>query len=166
MACCVTPASAELAGGPRCSAGFGPGTKPKIARLGLCYPRALNIRICRTSRVLVSCSTTGFCRKTNGPHAADGASLPHGYCPCCFVLCVFTFLGFPNTFSASRMIFFFLKIYKNPNTKMRKGGNAAVSSWFNPCSRNYGRRFIRHLFCATQAAFTPRKSPLDSSPLL
>lgn len=64
----LAPASAELRSGPQCSAGFGPGTKPKIARLGLFYPRAFNIRLCRTSRVHISRSTIGF-RKDTTCHA-------------------------------------------------------------------------------------------------
>lgn len=82
----LAPASAELRSGPQCSAGFGPGTKPKIARLGLFYPRAFNIRLCRTSRVHISRSTIGFRKDTTCHALLMGESLPPGYCPCCFVL--------------------------------------------------------------------------------
>lgn len=165
MACCVTPASAELRSGLWCSAAFGPGTKPKIARLGLSYPRAFNICLWRPSRMLISCSTIGFCRQTNRPHAADGASLPHGYCPCCFVLSVFSVLAFPNTLFASRLVKKNTTI-QTPRWVKEETLLFSIFSLLNLCSRKYGWRFIRDLFCVTQLAFTPQKSPLDSSPLL
>lgn len=66
--------------------GLALGQKPKIARLGLFYPRAFNIRLCRTSRVHISRSTIGFREDTTCHALLMGESLPPGYCPCCFVL--------------------------------------------------------------------------------
>lgn len=124
MACCVTPASAELRNGPQCGAGFGPGIKPKIARLGLFYPRAFNIRLCRTSCVHISRSTIGSRKDTTCHTLLMGKSLPPGYCPCCFVLSALYLLFqasfFPRAIPLFKRIYI---VYQNTS----QGGHAPAS---------------------------------------
>lgn len=102
--------------------GLALGQKPKIARLGLFYPRAFNIRLCRTSRVHISRSTIGFREDTTCHTLLMGESLPPGYCPCCFVLNALYLLFLAPFFSSG------IPLFKRINSvyQVSKGGHASV----------------------------------------
>lgn len=124
MACCVTPASAELRSGPQCSAGFGPGTKTKNRSPWIILSSSVQYSPLPESRVHISRSTIGFHKDPTCHVLLMGESSPPGYCPCCFVLSALYLLFQASFFSSAIPLFKRIySVYQNTN----KGGHASVS---------------------------------------